>query len=135
MRKQYELHKEWLAIPWLERPRNGSDVEAILRENSVNDIERIARLEAENGSTTNLLKIAEQRLRSNASVIDQYRTERDEARKQRDEALEALNIACADAWPSRSQQAPATIHEHRMISVDSGSYEKLCWCGYREGGV
>ena len=45
LREQYELHKKWLAIPWHERPKTQPGIEAILRENSVNDIERIARSE------------------------------------------------------------------------------------------
>lgn len=47
LQKQFEAHKQWLAIPWHERPKTGPGVEAILRENSVNDINRIAALTQE----------------------------------------------------------------------------------------
>lgn len=45
-REQYDLHNKWLAIPWHERPKTEPGTEAILRENSVNDIEFIASLES-----------------------------------------------------------------------------------------
>jgi hypothetical protein len=47
LREQHELNLKWLAMPWNERPKTGPGVEAILRENSVNDVRRLARLETQ----------------------------------------------------------------------------------------
>ena len=105
LREQYELHKKWLAIPWHERPRSGSDVEAILRENSVNDIERIALAESQAAE----LRGEVERLKSyQANYEHATKIEREEMQA----ALERQQRAVTDEeWDAISDYAGHCVEE------------------------